>query len=587
MSSFTSASESGNFTISPNPNSNQLFFDNNYWYLVLLNENNSSPMNSSITFNNIPTNGLNYLLIGGGGGGGNSGNGSGGDNLYASSGGGGGGGGDVVTGNFSPISSNQYSIVVGYGGSAQNDGYWTTFNNNQIKAYGGNQGGDGADGSVSNNMGGSNAGSGGGGGGAARINNNGGGNGMAQAVTKDSNTSNNVPGSKFSIGSQSDQVYIDNNKLIIDGKTQPTYYVAFGGGGGASGNISSGQGNGTGETIFGSGGNGVAGYGVGGGDSTNGFPGVGPGVGGGGGGGTFGGGGGGGSASQGGTGGPGIAIFWWEDEYACLCGLTPQSTIEKQLGTNFNNAQETCQQAIEYAAQNSYLSQYSNNLISLIDISQNWASVNDMWNSDSNKNAFDINCSGVTVTPAYNVIDANLSKIQSQCAGWISQYETTYSSLIQDALQPSIPEISPDSGTTKLIDQQIALFYETQLDYLNGLEQRLKKILNYLNGLNIPFDISGSSGNATIGSKTVLNLTPENVYFTSPQNASSESTGKIMINGIPGNQNLSFFLPNGADGTIGPMGPKGLTGLKGKPGKMGGQGSKGIGETPYQYYKTF
>jgi len=205
------------------------------------------------------------------------------------------------------------------------------------------------------------------------------------------------------------------------------------------------------------------------------------------------------------------------------------------------------------------------------------------------QNASDI--PGSQYETAYTNYFDTLKTVDASCINWYNKYNTyitdNYETLLSDATSPVPHERAPDNVVNKLIQEKITVFYKTQKTYLDNLETRLQEIYDYLVKLNIPFDLSGGNGNATLGSTTVLNLSPENVIFTSPQSLGSIGSGNINISGMPGNQILGFVIPQGADGIIGPIGPKGLTGLKGKPGKMGGQGAKGVAETPYQYYNTF
>jgi hypothetical protein len=255
------------------------------------------------------------------------------------------------------------------------------------------------------------------------------------------------------------------------------------------------------------------------------------------------------------------------------------ATINQQLGQQYNNVYNTCANAIQIISESGIMNGNQLGLISHNDVNSSWENVYNTWMTISGETI------GTTARPnsSYTAIDASLTAVNILCDAAISQYIEFQKKEMESAYAPQPHQRPPDDETLALIQGKISVFYETQLDYLTNLENRLQKMYNYLQGLNIPNILDGSGG-GTIGSTTVLNLSAENVFYMGEEKTPK---GVVSIAGNPGKQTVSMYLSKGMNGKMGVQGQQGLTGPPGKPGNAGKRGTIGVGETPYQYFQTF
>jgi hypothetical protein len=256
------------------------------------------------------------------------------------------------------------------------------------------------------------------------------------------------------------------------------------------------------------------------------------------------------------------------------------ATINQQLGQQYNNVYNTCANAMQIISESGVLNGNQLGLISHNDVYNPWENVYNTWMTISGETI------GTTARPNsnYTAIDASLTAVNVLCDAAISQYIEFQKKEMASAYAPQPHQRPPDDETLALIQGKISVFYETQLEYLTNLENRLQKMYNYLQGLNIPTILDGSGGGGTIGSSTVLNLNAENVFYTAEEKTPK---GVVSIAGNPGKQTVSMYLSKGMNGKMGAQGQQGLTGPQGKSGNAGKRGTIGVGETPYQYFKTF
>ena len=265
--------------------------------------------------------------------------------------------------------------------------------------------------------------------------------------------------------------------------------------------------------------------------------------------------------------------------YNPTCTVFTPITIGNQLGSVYSTANASCASAIQLAGQSGEMAGGTNSdLLGYDDLVTYWTEVNNQWLTVENEQIG----TNMLENPDYIAINTNLSSINATCATASAAYQNYITQEMSAAMTPAPIQRPPDTGVTSIINDTITQYYETEMEYLQGLEQQLQGILNYLTALNIP-NIDGST-NSTIGSNTVINLNTEGVIFSAPTNP---PTGIITIEGNPGQQTLNMILSKGITGQPGIKGPTGHNGVNGAPGKPGQIGQPGIFEIPYQYFQSF
>jgi len=257
-------------------------------------------------------------------------------------------------------------------------------------------------------------------------------------------------------------------------------------------------------------------------------------------------------------------------------------TISAQLQTNYNNVYNSCLSAISLAKSAGKAGGGTNadftgaeDLYSFLsEVQGQWTSVKDQpVGTATDYNIFSYGSD-------YNVINANITNLNATCSTAISAYEQYLKEDMAAALEPAPLQRPIDAGNTEIINKAVREYYETQMDYLNGLETRLRQILDYLNASGI-----SENGVSNIhGSKKIIQLTAENIFVSEPTN---KPIALFKMEGNPSAQALGIILSKGPPGPPGIKGVAGPKGVNGKPGPPGQKGPTGTYEIPVQYENSF
>ena len=235
------------------------------------------------------------------------------------------------------------------------------------------------------------------------------------------------------------------------------------------------------------------------------------------------------------------------------------------LGTQYSQAQNSCQSALGLATQNGD--------------EAGWTTINNMWNDVSNNK---LTGYGNTLQN----VQIALTTAQSTCQKQIEMYNIWQADIDEAKHEPCIPEQPVISQGDIDLGNANAQWSATALQYIQSLAERVAVIQQYISNYPPPTGIVSETSILTLDPKNVTLLsTIGTPIFTITQGSTIlATTGKPT--GLAPVQSLKITLPAGPAGPQGIQGKVGPIGQPGSIGKDGPVGAPGQYEIPEQYYKA-